>query len=221
MPSPRDKGISFREGHSEADNPSIDELQKKITVLDQKNIELDIQVTDLLSENAKLKSQVFDLQKDRTLKIKQISDLQDHFNLLTSSYFDLKKKLEEELGEKFKTFADESIINLHTQAHPISTSFACTSRVVDRFEEEPVQAPNVVALKRARLDESAKKGQLLFKRSSNQNALGDQPKIIVTDLEEKRFRDIYGGRSGIISWGFSRHVKYVDHEKEEWQHRAL
>ena len=83
MPSPRAKGISFREGHSGEDNPTIDELQKKMDVLDQTNIELNIQVTDLLSENAKLKIQVSDLEKDKTLKTKQISDLQDHFNLLT------------------------------------------------------------------------------------------------------------------------------------------
>lgn len=94
------------------------------------------------------------------MKTKQISDLQKHFNLLTSSYFDLKKKLEEELGDKFKTSADESRINLHIQAHPIVTS-APTSRVVNRFEEEPSQAPSVVALKHAKLTKSTEKRSIL------------------------------------------------------------
>ena len=74
-PSSRGKGISFEEGHQGADKPSVDELQKKISVLDQKNIELDIQVNELLNENAKLKSQVSDLQDDRAIKTKKISDL--------------------------------------------------------------------------------------------------------------------------------------------------
>ena len=68
---------------------------------------------------------------------------------------------------------------------------------MDRFEVEPVQAPNDV--KHAKLAKAAEKGQLLFKRSSDQNAPGDQPKITITDLEEKRFRVVDGDRSGIIS----------------------
>ena len=73
---------------------------------------------------------------------------------------------------------------------------------MDQFDKEPAQAPNVVALKCAKLAKAVEKCQLLFKRSSDQNAPGDQPKITVTDLEEKRFRDIYGDRFGIVSWGF-------------------
>lgn len=73
---------------------------------------------------------------------------------------------------------------------------------MNRFEKEPVQAPNVVALKRAKIAAFEKKKQLLFKRSSDQNAPGDQPKITVTNLEERRFGHIYGDRSGIISWGY-------------------
>ena len=200
-PSSKSKGIAFREGHSGEDDSVVDELQRRVNVLDQKNIELSIRVEDLLSENTNLKIQVSDLQEDKALKTKQISDLQEHFNLLTSSYFDLKKKLEEELGDKFKTSADESRINLHIQAHPIVTS-AQTSHVVDRFEDEPTQAPSVVALKRAKLDKSTDTGKYLLKRILDQTAFTDQPTITFTYIGENHFKDIYGDRSRIISWGF-------------------
>ena len=88
------KGIVFNEGQSRDEDFVINELQKRVNVLDQKNNELSIQVEDLLSENINLKIQVSDLKEDGATKTKQISTLQAHFNLLTSSYFDLKKKLE-------------------------------------------------------------------------------------------------------------------------------
>ena len=145
---------------------------------------------------------MFDLQYDRAIKAKQISDLQDHFNLLTSSYLDLKKKLEGHLGDKYQTSADEYMINLHTQAFPVTMPTVQTSRVVNRFDEEPTHAPHVEAMLRDRQAETAEKGQLLFKRSSDKNVPMDQAKITVTDLGVVRFRDTYGDRSGIISWGF-------------------
>lgn len=43
----------------------------------------------------------------------------------------------------------------------------------------------------------------MFKKSSDQNAPGDQPKDTVTDLEKKRFGHRYGDRSGFLSWGFN------------------
>ena len=124
-------------------------------MLSQKNIELDIRVSDLQAENSKLNDlvselqsdnsklgmQVADLTKDKDLKSKQISDLQDHFNLLTSSYFELKKKLEEDLGDKYQTSADEYKINLHVQAFPVSLPTGQTSGAVNRVEDEPPQAP--------------------------------------------------------------------------------
>ena len=124
----------------------VDELHKRVNVLDQKNIELNIQVEYLLSENVNLKIQVSDLQDDRATKTKQISELQARFNLLTSSYFDLKKKLEEDLGAKYKTSTDEYKINLHNQAHPVAMPTVQTSRVIDRFEEDPVHAPHVAEI---------------------------------------------------------------------------
>ena len=202
VPSPRSKGISVGEGHSGEDNPTILWLQKEINVLNQKNTELDIQVADLMTENTKLKIQVADLGEDTTLKTNQIIDLQTHFGLLTTSYFDLKKKLEEELGDKFKSYVDESRMYMPSQAPHVVPPPVQTSRVVDRFEEEPTQAPNVVAVKRAKMAKSADKRQALFKRISDQNAPGDQPKITVTDLKDKRFREVYGDRSGIVSLGF-------------------
>ena len=79
--------------------------------------------------------------------------------------------------------------------------------MVGRFDKEPAQAPNTVALKCVKLAKSAEKGQFLFKRSSDQNAPVDQPNITFTDLGENRFRDVYGDRSGIISWGFHDPLK--------------
>ena len=80
---------------------------------------IDIQIADLVSENAKLKIQVTDIEEDKTLKAKQIIDLQTHFGLLTASYFDLKRKLEQELGDKFKSSVDESRMYLPSQAPPV------------------------------------------------------------------------------------------------------
>lgn len=76
------------------------------------------------------------------------------------------------------------------------------TQVVNRFETEPIHAPHVVSLKRTKLVESAKKQKMLFKRSLDQSAPGDQPKITLTNLEEKRFGHTYDDRSGIVSWGF-------------------
>ena len=87
--------------------------------------------------------QVVDLLKDKALKSKQITDLQDHFNLLTSSCFELKKKLEEDFSDKYQTSADEYKINLHTQAFPVTMPTGQTLGVVDHVEDEPSQAPHV------------------------------------------------------------------------------
>ena len=58
------KGIVFNEGHSRDEDSVINELQKRVNVLDQKNIELSFEVEDLLSENINLKIQVSDLKED-------------------------------------------------------------------------------------------------------------------------------------------------------------
>ena len=151
MPSPRGKGISIGDDSFGGDNLTIPRLQKEISVLSQKNIELEIRVSDLQVENTKRKGQgakrqadksrlsvqVAHLLKDKVLKSKQISDLQDHFNLLTSSYFEKKKKLEEDLGDKYQTSADEYKINLHAQSFPVTMPTGQTSGVVDRVEDEP------------------------------------------------------------------------------------
>lgn len=158
--------VNSRKGQSREDASVIYELQKRMNVMDQKNIKLSIRVEDLLSENTNLKIQVSDLQEDKATKSKKISKLQDHFNLLTSNYFNLKKKLEEDFGDKYKTCADEYRINLHSQAHPIALPTAQTSRVVNRFEEKPAHAPHVAKIIRDRQAKAAEKGQLLFKRSS-------------------------------------------------------
>ncbi|KAL7597760.1 hypothetical protein Lser_V15G25577 [Lactuca serriola] len=143
----------------------------------------------------------------KVIKSKQISELQDHFNLLTSSYFNLKKKLEKDSGNKYKTSADEHKIDLHSQAHLIAVPTAQTSRVVNRFTEEFAHAPHILEIIRDRQEKAAKKGQILFKRSSDKNASGNRSTVTVTDLESVRFRDTYGDRSGIISWGFHDPLK--------------
>ena len=56
-------------------------------------------------------------------------------------------------------------------------------------------------------EEAVEKGQLLFKRNPNQNASWDEPSITMTDLEVVRFRDTFGDRSGIVSWGFHDPLK--------------
>ena len=95
------------------------ELRKEISVLNQKNIELDIKVADLQTENSKLNIQVVDLLEDKYQKTKQISDLQTQFGLLTASYYDLKKKLEEEFGDKFKSSINEPRVYLPNQDAPV------------------------------------------------------------------------------------------------------
>ena len=75
-------------------------------------------MAELRAENVDLREQLAGLKKDKKVKSKQISDLQDHFNLLTSSYFELKKKLEADFGEKYQTSVEEQRINLHVHAFP-------------------------------------------------------------------------------------------------------
>ena len=112
-PPPHDKGISIGGDRSGEEISSILGLQKQIDVLNQKNIDLDqrnieltIKVADLQTENIELNIQVAELNEDKALKTKQITDLQTHFGLLTASYYDLKKKLEEKLGDEFKSSVD-------------------------------------------------------------------------------------------------------------------
>ncbi|CAI9270423.1 unnamed protein product [Lactuca saligna] len=155
-PNPLGKAISIEEGGYRGDNLTLSGLQKEISVLSQKNIELDIQVTELRAENAKLTSQVSELQfdksslrvkvaeltKDKKLKSKQISDLQDHFNLLTSRYFELKKYLEEDLGDKYQTSVEERRINLHVQAFPVDLPVGQSSGTASCGNDAPPLAPH-------------------------------------------------------------------------------
>ena len=83
------------------------------------NAKHSFQVSELLSDKSNLGVKVADLTKDKELKSKQISDLQDHYNMLTSSYCALKKKLEEDFGDKYQTSAEEYKINLHVEAFPV------------------------------------------------------------------------------------------------------
>ena len=133
------------------------ELRKEIGVLNQKNIELDIRVADLEAGKAQRNIRVADLEADRTLKSKQISDLQTHLGTITACYFDLKKKLAEELGDKFKSSVKEFKAGQPSQDPPVDPPAKRRTRVFNRFENEPVQAPNVVALKHAKLAASDKK----------------------------------------------------------------
>ncbi|KAL7602938.1 hypothetical protein Lser_V15G19704 [Lactuca serriola] len=197
--SSRKKGISFEENIFGDDDASVPDLRKEISVLNQKNIELDIKVADLQTENIKLSNQVADHLKENAQKSKQITDLHTHFGLLTASYYDLKKTLEEEFGDKFKSSISEPKIYLPNQDAPVVPPPTKSTRVVNRFEKEPVQAPHIVELKRARQGKDVEKGQLLFEKNSDQNAPVNQPEITVTDIGENRFRDIYGDRSEIVS----------------------
>lgn len=55
----------------------------------------------------KLDTRVFELEAVNTLKTKQISDLQTQLGALTTCYFDLKIKLDEEFSDKFKSFVED------------------------------------------------------------------------------------------------------------------
>ncbi|KAL7589054.1 hypothetical protein Lser_V15G40640 [Lactuca serriola] len=147
-------------------------------------------MSELQSDKSNLGVKVADLTKDKELKSKKISDLQNHFNLLTSSYVALKKKLEEDFGD---TYLDL----------PIGQS----SGVVSHANDEPPQAPHVSATILNAQEEAVEKGQLFFKRNSNQNASWDEPSITTNDLEVVHFRDTFGDRSGIASWGFHDPLK--------------
>ena len=78
---------------------------------------------------------------------------------------------------------------------------------MNRFEKEPAHAPHVPEIIRDQQGKATEKGQLLFKRSSDKNAPGNQSTITIKDLEAIRFRDTYGDRSGIVSWGFHGPLK--------------
>lgn len=77
--------------------------------------------------------------------------------------------MEEEFGNNFKASVDEPRIYIPNQTATIVPTPMRITRGLDRFDKEPAQAPNVVALKRAKLAKSAERGQLLFKKSSYQN----------------------------------------------------
>lgn len=109
IPSSGAKGISIEEGLSRDDDSTMSELKKEISMLNQKKIELDIHVADLEAEKIQLNLRIADLEANKTLKKKQISDLQTHFSVLTTCYYDLKNKLAEELGEKFKSSVQDSL----------------------------------------------------------------------------------------------------------------
>ncbi|CAI9288203.1 unnamed protein product [Lactuca saligna] len=174
-PNPRGKGVSIEEGGSRGDNLTLSGLQKEISALSQKNIEFDIQVTKLRAKNSKLSIKVSELQsdksslgvkmaeltKDKRLKSKQISDLQDHFNLITSSYFELNKKLEEDRGDKYQTFVEERRINLHVQAFPVDLPVGQSSGTASREDDAPPLAPHVTETIHRDQDEEVKKGKLL------------------------------------------------------------
>ena len=85
-----------------------------------------------------------------------------------------------EFGDKFKYFVEElgraEIASIDPaqasqQGPPVDPSTIRTTRIGDRFEREPVQAPSIVALKRAQQASSSKKQKWMFKKSSYQNAL--------------------------------------------------
>ena len=67
---------------------------------------------------------------------------------------------------------------------------------MNRLEEEPAHAPHVVEIIR---DKQA--------NATEKNAPGSQSTITVTNLDAVRFRDTYGDRSGIVSWGFHDPLK--------------
>ncbi|CAI9303237.1 unnamed protein product [Lactuca saligna] len=131
-PDPQGKGVAIEEGGAGDDNLTLSGLQKEISVLSQKNTELDIQVTELRAENVNLRI--------------QISDLQDHFNLLTSCYFELKKKLEVDLGDKYQTYVEEQRINLHVQAFLVDLPVGQSSGTVNRRVDESPLAPHITEI---------------------------------------------------------------------------
>ncbi|CAI9265823.1 unnamed protein product [Lactuca saligna] len=192
--SPQGKNISMSEGGAPDDDSSDDSLRKEISVLSQKNIELDIQVAELRAQNIELRTQVSKLQSDRTylggqlaevkrdrkVKDKQISDLQEHFNLLTSSYFELKKKLEDDFGEKYKTSVEEQRINLHMQAYPVDVPAGQPSGSAERIEVVPPMASHIQEIIRKNQEDDTERGQLLFKRNVTQsNSKGES---LITSL---------------------------------------
>ncbi|KAL7588529.1 hypothetical protein Lser_V15G41246 [Lactuca serriola] len=212
-PPAHSKGICIEGGNSGEEIPSLSELQKQVVALSQKNVELDqrntkldIKVAGLQAENTQLSIQMAELNEENAAKTKQITDLQIHFGLLTASYYDLKKKLEDKFSDEFRSSVDEPLIYLPNQDVPIApTSTSAnirTTTIVNRFENEPEQAPPGKASKHKKSDKEPEKSQLLFKRSVDHKAPWDQQLVTVTDLVVQRFRDTYGDKSGIIGWGF-------------------
>ena len=107
------------------------------------NVDLRIQVSKLQSDKSSLGGQLAELKKDKKVKSKQISDLQDHFNLLTSSYFELKKKLEVDLGDRYQTTVEEQRINLHVEAFPVDLPVGQSSGTTERVTVDPPVAPYI------------------------------------------------------------------------------
>ncbi|CAI9298380.1 unnamed protein product [Lactuca saligna] len=177
-PSPRGKGISIDEGGAQDENPSRASLQKEVSVLSQKNIKLDIQVAELRAQNIDLRIKVSKLQydktylsgqlaefkKDKKFKSKQISDLQEHFNLLTSSYIELKKKLEADLGDKYKATAEEQRFNLHVQAFPVDVPIGQSSGTAERIAVDPPVAPHIQEIIRKGQEDDTERGEIVVQK---------------------------------------------------------
>ena len=71
---------------------------------------------------------------------------------------------------------------------------------------DPEQASRAAKAKGAKrkkaAEKSTDKNKWLFKRSVDHKAPWDRPRVTFTDLSTQTFRDVYGDRSGSISWRF-------------------
>lgn len=91
---------------------------------------------------------------------------------------------------KFKCYVGEpgraDLAQASQHGPPADIPTERTTRVVDQFDHEPVQAPHLVALKRDQQAASSKIQRWLFKKSSYQNIRGDQSRLTITELKQKK-----------------------------------
>ena len=128
VPSSHAKGISIEKGHSRDDDPLVSKLGEEIDVLKHQNIE-----KDLLIGHHDIR--IADVEADNALKSKKVSDLQTHLGTLTACYYDLKRKLAEELGDRFKSSVEEFRVGQSSQEPPVDSHIVRRTQVVNRFEK--------------------------------------------------------------------------------------
>ena len=102
-------------------------------------------------------------------------------------------------------------IQLSEGEFPVDQPPPRTTRVVDRFEKDPVNANSQIKIKHGKRTVTAEKKEgLLFMRSSNVNRKADKPQLTVIDLKQRKFGDQYGDHTGIKMWGYEHELQLLD-----------